>query len=65
MKNIIGTDSELYVMLERLKSRGVLSYYELSGDEISLLERLVEMKLATKSSTRLTIHYFYGADGHE
>lgn len=58
-------EEEIYKMLERLKKLGVLSVYSLDGDDIKILEKLVEMKLATKNSTRLTTHYFYGVDGHD
>lgn len=55
-----GTDQELFNFLARLKKREVISVLELSGDDIFLAEKLVEMKLASKQSTAINSFYFYG-----
>lgn len=54
-------DSDIYKMLDRLKKSEVLNTNSLNGDEIYLLEKLVQMKLASKSSTSTSTIYFYGA----
>jgi hypothetical protein len=53
-------DSELEAMLGRLKASEVLSIQSLNGDEITLAERLVELRLAYKTCTRNNTYYTYG-----
>jgi predicted phosphatase len=64
--NIINDNHELFEMLEHLKRAGVLSIRDMNGEEITLLEKLVALKLASKLSTRTNSFYYYGiGDDHE
>jgi hypothetical protein len=56
----IPTENELYNLLEYLKQVQVLSVREMNGDAIYLAERLVDLRLASKLSTRINTFYFYG-----
>lgn len=53
-------DEDLYKVLERLKINGYFSIHTMNGDEVFYAEKLVEMKLATKSSSSQNTFYYYG-----
>lgn len=51
--------------LERLKLKKIVSIHNLNGDEVYIAEKLVDMKLASKCSTRINTFYFYGIPNGE
>lgn len=54
-------DDEMYRFLRRLEQSQLLSIREMNGDEIVFAEKLCELSLACKLSTKLTTFYFYGS----
>lgn len=59
MKTKAGTEG-LYEFLRTFKGKGIVSSRDLSGDEITMAEELVSLKLLDKTSTRLASFYSYG-----
>jgi hypothetical protein len=61
----VHEDAKMYELLQRLRSKGVLSVRDLTSEEICLAEKLVELKLAAKLSTNTNSFYFYGGIKYE
>jgi hypothetical protein len=55
-------EDEIYKLLERLKKERAISVYVMNGDEIYFAEKLVELGLASKSSSSHNTYYYYGVD---